>query len=58
MFAVRKKGKDLRGNLDHYKLDYKLNNFNGLMTASITEVVKYYEVEYSSTSSATTDWNL
>lgn len=47
MFGVRKEGKDLRESLDHYKLDYKPNNFNGLMTASVIEVVKYHEVEYS-----------
>lgn len=46
MFAVRKKGKDLRGSLDHYKLDYKMYNTSGLMTASIKEMVKYDEVEY------------
>jgi len=26
---------DLKGSLDHYKLDLNLNNFNGLMNASV-----------------------
>lgn len=45
MFAIRKEGEDLKGSLDHSKLDYNLNNFNDLMTARVIEVVTYHEVE-------------